>query len=127
MPKGRVLCVADSEPALAAQVLAALAAGNKVLAEAGGPAASLLERIPQDLGPWIALCDRHAEADAILFSGPREALIDLQMSIAQRQGPIIPIGVTDGGSYPLVCLYHERSTSTNTAAIGGNPAILTTV
>ena len=64
--------------------------------------------------------------DAVLFEGERDALLRCAQEVAALEGPIRPIFAVQPGplSYPLDFLLAERSTSTNTAAAGGNAGLM---
>ncbi|GLK71194.1 trifunctional transcriptional regulator/proline dehydrogenase/L-glutamate gamma-semialdehyde dehydrogenase [Ancylobacter dichloromethanicus] len=127
-PRGIVLCLASTPKGLAVQVAAALATGNRVLLEG-----SQLPPLPAGLEMWVSLTDNHADAvfDAVLFEGDGDALRQLNEAIAAREGPIVlvhglaPDDIARGETYPLDLLMLERSTSTNTAAAGGNASLMT--
>jgi RHH-type proline utilization regulon transcriptional repressor/proline dehydrogenase/delta 1-pyrroline-5-carboxylate dehydrogenase len=71
-----------------------------------------------------------ASISAVLWEGPAEELTALQSRLAAQPGPIIPIFPrrfdTVGGSavFPVEWLVHERATSINTAAAGGNASLM---
>ncbi|RTL87925.1 trifunctional transcriptional regulator/proline dehydrogenase/L-glutamate gamma-semialdehyde dehydrogenase, partial [Ancylobacter aquaticus] len=127
-PRGTVLCLAATEKGLAVQIASALATGNRVLLEG-----SLLPALPNGMEEWIHLTDSLTEADvdAVLFEGDGDALRQLNEAIAGREGPIVlvhglaPDDIARGEIYPLDLLMLERSTSTNTAAAGGNASLMT--
>jgi RHH-type proline utilization regulon transcriptional repressor/proline dehydrogenase/delta 1-pyrroline-5-carboxylate dehydrogenase len=102
-PCGTVLCVAADPSALARQTDAARAAGNRVLLASDPP----------------------ADFDAVLFSGDRDALLALGQRVAARDGPIVPVHTArPDGDFPRALLVRERCVSTNTAAAGGNAALM---
>ena len=59
----------------------------------------------------------------MLFEGDADALRDLARHVAALDGPVRPI--LRVGDQPLDLLLAERSTSTNTAAAGGNASLMT--
>ena len=61
----------------------------------------------------------------MLFDGPRAALRDLAIRLADRPGAILPLhALADGQQeYRLEGLVEERAISTNTAAAGGNATL----
>jgi RHH-type proline utilization regulon transcriptional repressor/proline dehydrogenase/delta 1-pyrroline-5-carboxylate dehydrogenase len=121
-PRGAVLCVATTEGGMAHQVAAALATGNRALV-VGAPRA-----LPSALAGRIGfLAARDArDAAVVLFEGDADALHALAREVAALDGPIRPVLAADAaGDYPLDLLLAERSTSTNTAAAGGNASLMT--
>jgi RHH-type proline utilization regulon transcriptional repressor/proline dehydrogenase/delta 1-pyrroline-5-carboxylate dehydrogenase len=123
LPRGAVLCVASERGALLRQVGAALATGNRVLV-----AGDAVGELPAALAGHVApVADAtQVQCDAVLFEGSRDSLQRLASALAQRPGPIVPIHVADGERwYSLEFLVHERAVSTNTAAAGGNAALMT--
>ena len=127
-PRGTVLCLAATERGLAVQIASALATGNRVLLEG-----SQMPALPSGLEDWVKLTDSYdgAAFDAVLFEGDGDALRRLNEAIAAREGPIVlvhglaPDDIARGDVYPLDLLMLERSTSTNTAAAGGNASLMT--
>lgn len=127
-PRGTVLCLAATERGLAVQIASALATGNRVLLEG-----SQMPALPSGLEDWVQITDSYDGAvfDAVLFEGDGDALRRLNEAIAAREGPIVlvhglaPDDIARGEVYPLDLLMLERSTSTNTAAAGGNASLMT--
>jgi RHH-type proline utilization regulon transcriptional repressor/proline dehydrogenase/delta 1-pyrroline-5-carboxylate dehydrogenase len=104
-PRGTVLCIAATPAALSRQVVLATATGNQILS-----APVLIET---------------AAFDAVLFDGTAADLLELQSRLASRRGPVIGITTARAdGSYPVAPLLRECSISINTAAAGGNAALL---
>jgi RHH-type proline utilization regulon transcriptional repressor/proline dehydrogenase/delta 1-pyrroline-5-carboxylate dehydrogenase len=73
-----------------------------------------------------------ANIAAVLFEGDRDALRELNLRIANRNGPILQVQAlsTDEinagrGRYAPERLVLERSISINTAAAGGNASLMT--
>lgn len=97
-PRGTVLCDARSDAARASQ--------RAALREAG----------------CVAAQEGFA---AVLTDAEGEALVALRQRLAAGDGPIIPVITPDAdGSYPAWRLLAERCISVNTAAAGGNAALL---
>ncbi|MDB5590679.1 bifunctional proline dehydrogenase/L-glutamate gamma-semialdehyde dehydrogenase PutA [Enterovirga sp.] len=124
-PRGPVACLGPAPEALRAQAEAALAAGNRALlpdTEAGRAVAADLSRDD------VALSEDPAGAEplgAVLADLPPEPLVALRRRIAARPGAILPvIGPDHSGGYPGWRLVAERAVSVNTAAAGGNAALL---
>src|SRR5690606_38420352 len=65
--------------------------------------------------------------DAVLFHGSVQAATELAGALARQDGPIVSlIALKAGGAeVPLERLVLERSISINTAAAGGNAALMT--
>ncbi|GJE43040.1 trifunctional transcriptional regulator/proline dehydrogenase/L-glutamate gamma-semialdehyde dehydrogenase [Methylobacterium soli] len=133
-PRGSVLCAAQTQAAMLAQVAAALATGNRAVVRAPESARAALADLPSSLRPWIAV-EAAGDLDAVaavLWQGPAPALIALAGTLARRPGPIVPIHVArpDAAgetSYPLAWLLTERATSINTSAAGGNASLMALV
>jgi RHH-type proline utilization regulon transcriptional repressor/proline dehydrogenase/delta 1-pyrroline-5-carboxylate dehydrogenase len=104
-PRGVVACLGPDPDDLAAQAEAARSFGNRVILpdpEAADPLAGAV--------------------DAVLV---RRADASLRRRVAARPGPILPIVEVDAaGVYPVWRLVKEQSLSINTAAAGGNAALL---
>ncbi len=121
-PRGAVLCIASDPAALLGQVGAALAAGNRALIERG-----MLDAIPSTLEGFVQEVPdrRNALCDAVLFQGNPAELLTLGRGLGERPGAIVTVHVADTEQhYPLEFLILERSTSTNTAAAGGNASLM---
>jgi RHH-type proline utilization regulon transcriptional repressor/proline dehydrogenase/delta 1-pyrroline-5-carboxylate dehydrogenase len=98
LPRGNVLCDVRSEASRARQEQAAREAGCEI-AEAGFA--------------------------AVLTDATGPDLIALRRRLAAQPGPIIPVITPNpDGSYPAWRLLQERSISVNTAAAGGNAALM---
>lgn len=120
LPRGAVRCVAADTGDLLVQVAAVLATGNRAIVPE--EAAASFEGLPQQVRAQIV---PDGAAEAILFAGAGDQLIQLAQQTAGQAGPIVPIHVANGsGRYPLEMLVAERSISTNTAAAGGNASLM---
>jgi RHH-type proline utilization regulon transcriptional repressor/proline dehydrogenase/delta 1-pyrroline-5-carboxylate dehydrogenase len=130
-PRGTILCRAETGPGLAAQIGAALAAGNRVALAPSAPAETLLAALPRDLGGFIRAADPETEAAAILWEGGAEALTAFAAALAARPGPLVaihrprPDPAAGTEAYPVEGLVRERVVSLNTAAAGGNAGLMT--
>jgi RHH-type transcriptional regulator, proline utilization regulon repressor / proline dehydrogenase / delta 1-pyrroline-5-carboxylate dehydrogenase len=134
-PRGRVVALADSEPAALLQLGAILATGNRAIIEASNPAARTLAALPEEIAARIDTVPDWQTAQAIaavLFAGDHEALREVNRRAARPDGPIIVVqgataaGLADGSEdYALELLLSEVSISTNTAAAGGNAKLMT--
>jgi RHH-type proline utilization regulon transcriptional repressor/proline dehydrogenase/delta 1-pyrroline-5-carboxylate dehydrogenase len=123
-PRGVVACIADDERGLFAQAKAALAFGNTVL----------LLRDPVSIrigkgigGARITFADAldPAAIDAVLLDVDRNDARRVRGVFAAAPGKIVPIVVPDAhGKYDWARLVVERTVTVNTAAAGGNAALL---
>jgi RHH-type proline utilization regulon transcriptional repressor/proline dehydrogenase/delta 1-pyrroline-5-carboxylate dehydrogenase len=118
-PRGALLCVAQTEAGLLAQLSAALATGNRALVQAPG----LPRDLPDELRSVVEPVREGSPFAAVLFEGDGEALLRLNREVAALPGPVRP--VFGPGDYPLPLLLRERVVSTNTAAAGGNAGLMT--
>ncbi|WP_210250314.1 trifunctional transcriptional regulator/proline dehydrogenase/L-glutamate gamma-semialdehyde dehydrogenase [Methylobacterium planeticum] len=130
-PRGPILCAAEEEAALIAQVSAALTCGNRAVVRAPAAARTVLEGLPSGLRPWISVetAGNLDAVSAVLWQGPAPALIALAKALAERPGPIVPIHAArpdpeSDAPYPVEWLLIERSTSINTTAAGGNASLM---
>ncbi len=116
--RGVVLCAAETQVALFAQVGAALATGNRALV----PARLLPAPLPEALRAHVLVADEPdpAEADVVLHGGA--GLGALVRRVAALDGKVRPVLC---GADPPEFLLAERSTSINTAAAGGNASLMT--
>jgi RHH-type proline utilization regulon transcriptional repressor/proline dehydrogenase/delta 1-pyrroline-5-carboxylate dehydrogenase len=101
VPRGTILCVADTPAALDQQRAAVLATGNRV-------------------------SENPAEAfDAVLIDGDLATLQHWNRVLADRDGAIVPLLTRQpSGHFALEWLLRERAISTNTAAAGGNASLM---
>ncbi len=122
--KGRVLCVARSHEALAAQIGAALSTGNVALA--GRSALAALPNLPSDLRAFVEIVpdDALPDCDAVLIEAMDDSGRELARRVAQRDGAIIPLYLANQAGCALEQLVWERSVSVNTAAAGGNASLV---
>ncbi|MBL8259470.1 MAG: bifunctional proline dehydrogenase/L-glutamate gamma-semialdehyde dehydrogenase PutA [Candidatus Competibacteraceae bacterium] len=130
-PRGEIFCQAASESALLEQLAAALATGNTPSIAGDAPAAGVLGRLPAAVQAAIRRVSsaESARPAAVLFDGDRRDLARLRQHFAAQDGPLVPVIAIEPatGRYPLYRLLHERVTSINTAAAGGNTSLLTLV
>lgn len=131
-PKGTVLCVASSVAGAHAQLLAAIATGNKV-ALAGTISEQIHQSLPLPLRDMVSLGSVAATAaDAVLHEGDAESLLAVAGELANRNGPIAPVqSLKDAEAasrgYVFDQLLAERTVSVNTTAAGGNANLMTLV
>ena len=123
-PRGVVGCFAGDERSLTAQARAALALGSTVLMRRD--LVSL--RVREVLGDRrIVLVDRiePTAVDAVLLAADPEEARRVRAKFAKAEGAIVPIIVADvAGRYDWARLVVERTVTVNTAAAGGNAALL---
>ena len=124
-PRGRVLCVSETDFGAALQIGAALATGNIALL-----AAPLqLAAIPDAVRGEILFSEKPMEEHfhAVLFDGDAQASRQLATALADRPGAIIAMHTANGEAslpYPLEWLLFEQSVSINTTAAGGNAHLM---
>ena len=97
-PRGRVLCDSDNARERQRQADAARQVGCT----------------PVEDGPF----------DAVLTDAAGAALVALRRRLSAAGGPIVPVITPDALGYPGWRLLQERCVSTNTAAAGGNAALM---
>jgi RHH-type proline utilization regulon transcriptional repressor/proline dehydrogenase/delta 1-pyrroline-5-carboxylate dehydrogenase len=123
-PRGAVACVAQDIPTLIAQAAAAIGTGNRVIlpdADHGRRLAAVLSsgliRVSSDAANELS--------DAVLVDLAPGKAGALRQRLGAGDGPIVPVIRPEAPyRYPLWRLMAERSVSTNTAAAGGNAALL---
>jgi len=123
-PRGIVACVARDEAAVLAQARAALAVGNTVLFVRDEMALRARARLN---GDRVLLVDalEPSSVDAVLLDVDADRARQIRAQFAEAPGAIIPMIVPDAdGSYDATRLVVERTVSVNTAAAGGNAALL---
>ncbi|MBE7213364.1 MAG: trifunctional transcriptional regulator/proline dehydrogenase/L-glutamate gamma-semialdehyde dehydrogenase, partial [Gluconacetobacter diazotrophicus] len=123
-PRGVVLCVADTDRDLAAQLCCALATGNVAAIRSTG-AERALERAIRAAGPAIVAEADAPSVDAVVATAAR--LPALAREFADRPGPIVTVHQlgADAGGMMLEDLMHEVSVCVNTTAAGGNASLMT--
>ena len=123
-PRGVVACIAADEQALVAQAKAALAVGNVALLVRD--AVSL--RVRASLGRGrIVLAEAldPSAVDAVMLDADRDQARRVREAFAAAPGSIVPVIVPDReGRYEWTRLVVERTVTINTAAAGGNAALL---
>ena len=129
-PRSTVLCIASTEADLVVQLAAVLSVGARAGWDGGNDTAKgLYRRLPRSVQRQVLLTsDWHAEwFDAALYHGESTNLLTLQQSLAQRDGPIVPVTAMSAGerSVPLERLVVERAVSIDTTAAGGNASLMT--
>ena len=107
------------------QVMAALISGNRLVLD-NTPAAKVVHSaLPASLQERVAVDAAWMERDvtAVLFDGADDDADALQVRLAARPGPILPL-LRPVPGYDLTRLVHERTLSVNTAAAGGNASLM---
>ena len=123
-PRGVVACIADDADALLAQTEAARAAGNTPLWLRNPLALSARDRLA---GERVTLADTldPGAVDAVLLDAAPERARRVRAQLAATSGPIVPVIAPDpDGGYDAARLVVERTVTVNTAAAGGNAALL---
>jgi RHH-type transcriptional regulator, proline utilization regulon repressor / proline dehydrogenase / delta 1-pyrroline-5-carboxylate dehydrogenase len=123
-PRGKIACLADSPFALLKQLMVTVATGNR-------PVVALQQPDGTPPNPrWLRGVERAADPMAedlqgILADLSPDRLADVRVRAAARDGAIVPVMVPDPArGYPLWRLYVERAICSNTAAAGGNAALM---
>jgi RHH-type proline utilization regulon transcriptional repressor/proline dehydrogenase/delta 1-pyrroline-5-carboxylate dehydrogenase len=129
-PRGAVLCDAADEQSLIAQIICALATGNRARLR-GAPAAGLIAALPEPLRERVAIAAAADRVDAALTDREDASLIAFAGELARRDGPIASVFrvtaemIRRGETAPLNFLLNERSLCVNTTAAGGNASLMT--
>jgi RHH-type proline utilization regulon transcriptional repressor/proline dehydrogenase/delta 1-pyrroline-5-carboxylate dehydrogenase len=131
LPREHVLCLAEDETDLLAQLAAVMAVGSTAIVPDGEPGKSLRNRLPKDVQSRIKLIadwnKDEVAIDAVLHHGDSDQLRAICEQVAQRSGAIIGVhGLSKGETnIALERLVIERALSVNTAAAGGNASLMT--
>ncbi len=129
LPRAAVLCLADADADLLAQLAAVLAVGSRAVWPM--PTWRLRERLPPQVRERISLAQDWSQPavhfDAVLQHGTPVQLMATNAAVAARPGPLIGLSAMAPGDprVPLERLVIERSLSINTAAAGGNASLMT--
>ena len=131
-PRGRLLLLAQSRAGFLAQLCAAIATGNHVVADAAWDHRDSFATLPPAIAARIAW-SRDWTADgpygAALVEGDAAQVLAASEAIAALPGPLViahaaaPDAAADE-PYPLEWLIEEQVVSTNTAAAGGNASLM---
>ncbi|MCB1961469.1 MAG: trifunctional transcriptional regulator/proline dehydrogenase/L-glutamate gamma-semialdehyde dehydrogenase, partial [Rhodocyclaceae bacterium] len=126
LPRGTLGAVAQDAAGWLHQLGVALATGNAMRIEDHPAAHGLIAALPAALRERVSMVPAvlGAEVDAILFDGPAEAVRAMRGALAAQDGPIVAL-LTPTPDYDLTRLIVERTVSVNTAAAGGNAALMT--
>ncbi|MEO8740664.1 MAG: trifunctional transcriptional regulator/proline dehydrogenase/L-glutamate gamma-semialdehyde dehydrogenase [Casimicrobiaceae bacterium] len=133
-PRGSVLVLPATESGLLLQIGAVLATGNAVVAQSSTRFERTLAALPRAVSERIthvADWTRAAPLAAILFEGDAANLRVVEHNAALLPGPLVAVHALRADElaaghpdYALEWLLEERSTSTNTAAAGGNASLM---
>jgi RHH-type proline utilization regulon transcriptional repressor/proline dehydrogenase/delta 1-pyrroline-5-carboxylate dehydrogenase len=125
-PRGVLRATARSMGALLGQLAAALATGNRLVADDDGLAASLRAALPSTLRDRLPGSVPHYHAVLVDAAEARlhpQWLRALCQQLAAGEGAIAPLVVAND-DYALERLLVEQSVSINTAAVGGDTQLL---
>ncbi len=123
-PRGVVACIADDVSVLVAQARAARAAGNTPLLLRTPASLAARDRLGDAGVLFVNTLDPSA-LDAVLLDTTPERALRVRAELAAAPGPIVPvIAPGQDGGYDLARLVVERTVTVNTAAAGGNAALL---
>jgi RHH-type transcriptional regulator, proline utilization regulon repressor / proline dehydrogenase / delta 1-pyrroline-5-carboxylate dehydrogenase len=123
-PRGMAACVADRENALVAQAQAALSVGNTVVMLHSPSAMNARQRLrPFDVTLTEAF--DYTQVDVVLLDADLAQSRRVREELAATPGKIVPVVLPDAnGRYDWRRLVAERTVTINTAAAGGNTALL---
>ena len=131
LPREQVLCLADDEADLLAQLAAVLAVGSQAVWPETSMTRALRSRLPKEAQARIKLVadwtKDEVAFEAVLHHGDSDQLREVCQQISQREGAIVGVnGLSHGETnIPLERLVIERALSVNTAAAGGNASLMT--
>jgi RHH-type proline utilization regulon transcriptional repressor/proline dehydrogenase/delta 1-pyrroline-5-carboxylate dehydrogenase len=123
-PRGIVACIAASENVLVAQARAAIGEGNTVLMLGSPAARQAAGRLAADKVTLVDTLDAQ-RIDVVLLDPDFPGARDIRRRLSRAAGKIVPILLPDpAGHYDWHRLVIERTVTINTAAAGGNTALL---
>ncbi|PNA85351.1 MULTISPECIES: trifunctional transcriptional regulator/proline dehydrogenase/L-glutamate gamma-semialdehyde dehydrogenase [unclassified Pseudomonas] len=131
LPREHVLCLADNEADLLAQLAAVLAVGSSAVWADGEPGKALRARLPRELQAKVKLvADWNKDEvafDAVIHHGDSDQLRSVCQQVAKRAGAIVGVHGLSSGDHQIALerLVIERAVSVNTAAAGGNASLMT--
>jgi RHH-type proline utilization regulon transcriptional repressor/proline dehydrogenase/delta 1-pyrroline-5-carboxylate dehydrogenase len=123
-PRGTVLCMAKEERTLAAQAKAMRALGNTVMMLRDPHSLTVRDHLD---GADIILVDKidPAKIDAALVDSSDSRLHKIRAELAESPRGIVPVVIsTSKGEVDWMRFVVERTLTVNTAAAGGNAALL---
>jgi RHH-type proline utilization regulon transcriptional repressor/proline dehydrogenase/delta 1-pyrroline-5-carboxylate dehydrogenase len=123
-PRGIVACIANDERALRMQARAAQGLGNRVVMLRSHFTTGMRHALDAARLELVDTLDL-ARVDAVMADLPPERLRGLRAEVLAAERTIIPVlAPSEDGEYDLARLVLERSVAINTAAAGGNAALL---
>ncbi|CAI3810457.1 Bifunctional protein PutA [Pseudomonas sp. MM221] len=131
LPREHVLCLADNEADLLAQLAAVLAVGSSAVWADGEPGKALRQRLPRELQAKVKLVSDwnkdEVAFDAVIHHGDSDQLRGVCQQVAKRAGAIVGVHGLSSGDHQIALerLVIERAVSVNTAAAGGNASLMT--
>ena len=131
LPREHVLCLADNEADLLAQLAAVLAVGSSAVWADSEPGKALRARLPRELQAKVKLvADWNKDDvafDAVIHHGDSDQLRGVCQQVAKRAGAIVGVHGLSSGDHQIALerLVIERAVSVNTAAAGGNASLMT--
>ncbi|QXI33403.1 trifunctional transcriptional regulator/proline dehydrogenase/L-glutamate gamma-semialdehyde dehydrogenase [Pseudomonas promysalinigenes] len=131
LPREHVLCLADNEADLLAQLAAVLAVGSSAVWVDGEPGKALRGRLPKELQAKVKLVSDWSKDevafDAVIHHGDSDQLRGVCQQVAKRAGAIVGVHGLSSGDHQISLerLVIERAVSVNTAAAGGNASLMT--
>ncbi len=134
-PRGQVLLVPQTEGGLYAQIVAALATGNRVVIDTACGLQPALKDLPASVAARIAWSndwEKSGPFAGALVEGDGEQVRAANERIAALPGPLVlvqaassaAIAAANAEAYCLNWLLEEVSTSINTTAAGGNASLM---
>lgn len=134
-PKGKVLCVAQTQAGIKLQTETCATTLNKAVFVAESQNSEYTFLQAQEQKGLIELVTPEyidqGDYQALLFEGDSDALCELAQRVAARPGAIVsvqgltPDDIISGKQYRTTQLLREVSISINTAAAGGNASLMT--
>ncbi|HJY42227.1 MAG TPA: bifunctional proline dehydrogenase/L-glutamate gamma-semialdehyde dehydrogenase PutA [Steroidobacteraceae bacterium] len=123
--RGGIGCLATSNPALCRQITAALATGNRTVL----PRSAFSETLARVLPQTVELVEdlSRANVTALLWDGMHADARVVHAALMTRSPAIVPLITQGSGGYDLSRLIVERSLCINTAAAGGNAALMSLI
>ena len=130
-----MLCLAQSKAMLLAQLAAVMACASKAQWVNTAISTDLFASLPAELRQHVELLKQDQamadlaqlpQIDAALLECDDTQFVQWSQALARRSGPIVlPDRCHAGQPVRLERLWHERALSHNTAAAGGNAALMT--